>query len=351
MVEAAEVKRANWLELFFDLVFVYAIAKATHVIAVPHDGQVPLEDYGLFLLIMIPVWWAWTGHTLFTNRFDTGDTTHRLLTLAQMLAALFLAAFINPDFDMTYSGFLFSYLAIRLLLVAMYLRAGAKRPEITPVTRPMSAGFGLGLLVVACSCFFEPPWRYGVLYAGIFIEFMTPILLRSRLSAIPVDGHHLPERFGLLTIILFGESVVALGSPLSQGHLTSGSIAAVVVGFFVLSAAWWVYFVLTDEKLVGHDLGNGQRIIYGHLPLYAGLAVLANFVRFGADAALSTRAHFAMGGFGLALFLGALGFIHGWATLCENPRVRLAILVLLAGAAAVLGLGALGVEAAGGASH
>ncbi|MDA0702956.1 MAG: low temperature requirement protein A [Proteobacteria bacterium] len=351
MTEEPEVKRANWLELFFDLVFVYAIAKATHVIATPHGGQVPLEDYGLFLLIMIPVWWAWTGHTLFTNRFDTGDSTHRMLTLAQMLAALFLAAFINPDFDATYTGFLLSYLAIRLLLIAMYLRVGSKRPGIAPITKPMSMGFGLGLVVVACSCFFDPPWRYAVLYAGIFIEFMTPILLRSRLSTIPVDGHHLPERFGLLTIILFGESVVALGAPLSTGHLSVGSVAAVVVGFVVLSAAWWVYFVLTDEMLVGRDLGNGQRIIYGHLPLYAGLAVLANFVRFGADAALSTGAHLAMGAFGLALFLGALGFIHGAVALCERPRVRLAILVLLAGSAALLGLGALGVEGAGGASH
>ena len=86
------IKRANWLELFFDLVFVFAIAKATHVLAHLHDGHVSLAQYGIFILIMIPVWWAWTGHTMFATRFDTEDTAQRLLTLAQMLAAVFLAA-------------------------------------------------------------------------------------------------------------------------------------------------------------------------------------------------------------------------------------------------------------------
>ena len=58
VTQAGDVKRANWLELFFDLVFVYAIAKATHTIAGPHDGQISAQYYGLFFLIIIPVWWA-----------------------------------------------------------------------------------------------------------------------------------------------------------------------------------------------------------------------------------------------------------------------------------------------------
>ena len=82
--------------------YVFAIAKATHVLVHLHDGHVEWSQYGIFFLIMIPVWWAWTGHTMFATRFDTEDPGQRLLTLAQMLAALFLAAFINPDFDSYY---------------------------------------------------------------------------------------------------------------------------------------------------------------------------------------------------------------------------------------------------------
>ena len=341
MSVADHVKRADWLELFFDLVFVYAIAKTTHVIAHPHGGHIALADYGLFALILVPVWWAWTGHTLFSTRFGNGDTLHRLLTLGQMLGALFLAVFINPDFGATYVGFLLSYLTIRLLLIVMYLRAGSRQPEVTPVTGRMVSGFGLGLLVVASSFLADPPLRYVVLYAGIFIEVLTPILLRSRLTTMPVNTHHLPERFGLLTIILLGESVVALGAPLSEGALSAIGVLAVIVGFIMLSAAWWLYFDLTDRRLVGHHLGHGQRVVYGHLPLYAGLAVLANFGRFAVDPALRIQDHLIMGALGLTLFLGALWFMHGRA-LWVSPCARIAIPVLLTGAGAALLLSRMG---------
>lgn len=341
MSETEKVKKANWLELFFDLVFVYAIAKTTHFIADPHDGRISLEAYGQFALTLIPIWWAWTGHTLLSTRFDTEDVAHRLLTLAQMLGALFLAAFINPDFDATYTGFLLSYLAIRLLLVAMYLRAGFLRHEITPVTTPMASGFGFGLLVAASSFLFDPPTRYVVLYAGIFVEIATPIFLRSRLATVPVNAHHLLERFGLFTIILLGESVVALGAPIGEGALTAASAAAVVVGFVLLSVAWWTYFDLADERIVGLERGHAQRIVYGHLPLYAGLAVLANFTRFALDPALTVLDHLIMGLLGVALFLGALWFIHRRG-LWETSRARIAILVLITGVPILLVLGGLG---------
>jgi len=68
------IKRANWLELLFDLIFVYAVSKATHILAHAHNGHIGFEQYGIFILVMIPIWWAWTGHTLFATRFDTEDT-------------------------------------------------------------------------------------------------------------------------------------------------------------------------------------------------------------------------------------------------------------------------------------
>lgn len=335
MSTAAEVKRANWLELFFDLVFVFAIAKTTHVIAHPHLGHVPLEAYGLFALILIPTWWAWTGHTLYTTRFDTGDTGHRLLTLAQMFAALFLAAFIDPDFDATYHGYLASYLAIRLLLIAMYLRAARGDRAAAPVAHALATGFGIGLVVVSGSLAFDPPWRYGVLYLGIAIEIAAPIALRRRLAVAPVDSHHLPERLGLLTIILLGESVVALGTSMERVEPTIRIAVAALAGFVHLAAGWWVYFALVEERILGRDLGHGQRIIYGHLPLYAGLAISANFVRFGVDPALARWDHAAMGLAGTGLFLGALAFIHG-ADLVRSSRTRVALaLLLIAGGALV----------------
>jgi low temperature requirement protein LtrA len=331
MTEDAPIKRANWLELFFDLVFVWAIAKTTHVIAHPHDGHVPLEAYGLFALILIPVWWAWTGHTLFTTRFDSEDVPHRVLSLAQMLAALFLAAFINPDFDATYYGFLASYLAIRLLIVAMYLRAARLDPAAAPAAHPLSAGFGLGLAVVAASLCFAPPARYVVLYLGIALEMATPIAIRRRLARHPVNPHHLPERLGLLTIILLGESVVALGTAMEHAPPSALPIATVFVGFAYLASAWWIYFCLTEERILGRELGHAQRLVYGHLPLYAGLAMSANFVRFALEPGLRVGDHAAMGAAGAALFVGALAWIHGAEVLRAPTRGALAFFLACGG--------------------
>ena len=335
MSATGEIRRADWLELFFDLVFVWAIAKTTHVIAHPHDGHVAASDYGLFALILIPVWWAWTGHTLYSTRFGRTDVPHRVLSLAQMLAALFLAAFIDPDFDATYQGFLAAYLAIRLLLVVMYLRAARLEPAAAPVARAIAGGFGAGLAVAAASLVFEPPWRYGVLYLGIALEMATPVAIRRRLALHPVDSHHLPERLGLLTIILLGESVVALGSELERAALDAATLATALVGFVHLASAWWIYFCLTEERVIGREQGHAQRLVYGHLLLYAGLAISANFVRFALDPALRVADHAVMGLAGAGLFLGALAAIHGRAVARDAPAVAALALFLACGVALV----------------
>ena len=119
------VRKATWLELFYDLVFVVAIAKAVHALGHAHEGHIPAEYYAKYVLMMVPLWWAWTGHTLFANRFDTDDTLQRLMTFGQMACAISLAVFVDPDFDEHYRGFLFSYAAFRGLLVLMYLRSTA----------------------------------------------------------------------------------------------------------------------------------------------------------------------------------------------------------------------------------
>jgi low temperature requirement protein LtrA len=341
MSQAENIKRADWLELFFDLVFVYAIAKATHTIADPHDGHIAARSYGLFVLIFIPVWWAWTGHTLFSTRFGSNDSTHRILTLAQMLAALFLAAFISPDFDPNYLGFLASYVVVRLLLVGMYMRTAHLDASSAPVAHGLSIGFAIGLAVALCSLFFEAPWRYVVLFAGIAIEIVSPMFLRARLEAFPVDKHHMPERFGLLTIILFGESMVALGGSMSDVAWTMLTVPAAIIGFVVLAAAWWLYFTLTEERIIGTELGHGQRIIYGHLPLYAGLAIIANFVRFAIYPVLSLSDHLIMAVAGAGSFLAALWFLHGAQTF-KLQQAKISVSVFLIGAVVLVILATIG---------
>ena len=321
------IKRANWLELFFDLIFVFAIAKATHVLAHLHDGHMAWSQYGIFVLIMVPIWWAWTGHTMFATRFDTEDTTQRLLTLSQMLAAVFLAAFINPDFGPNYLGFLSSYVALRVLLIFMYIRVAKLNPKAVPVSKSLGVGFSIGLTVALCSLFFEPPWRYVILYAGIAIEIIIPLINRSTLKTISVNSHHMPERFGLLTIILFGESIVVIAAKLGDQAWAATTPLAAVNGFILICAAWWLYFDTHEKEVIGHELGTGQKVLYGHLGIYCGLSIISTSIGFSINGELGFIDHAAMACIGVLTFSGAMYFIYGKNMVATKP-LRISALIL-----------------------
>jgi len=329
------IKKANWLELLFDLIFVYAVSKATHILA--HDGHVGLSQYITFILVMIPIWWIWTGHTLFATRFDTEDTTQRILTLFTMLAVVFWTAFINADFDKYYHGYLLFYVVIRLTLVSMYLNAARKNPLAKPIAKRLGTGFSLGLAVASLSLFFEPPYRYVVLYLGIGIEIITPLLSRHCLKATPVKSHHLPERYGLLTIILLGESVILLATNLTETPWSIIVVITTILGFIIIATLWWLYFDLTEHHTLGKKLGTGQRIIYGHLFVYMGLSSIALFIGYAITMKLGATEHLLLSLFGLFTLFAGLLLIFGWQKIARRAHLRL-YFILLASFALTTGL-------------
>lgn len=299
------VKRANWIELFYDLIFVYAIAQATHILAHAHEGHLSAHQYFIFLLVIIPIWWAWTGHTLFATRFDIGTPIQRILTLFQMLAVVFWATFINVDFDPNYLGYLLFYVLIRSILIFMYWQVCKTHEHATAVAKRLTLGFSVGLLVALSSLFFEAPIRYFVLYLGITIEILTPLLSKEILKKIPVNGHHLPERYGLLTIILLGESVIMLATNLSNTGLNYTNFSASVAGFIMICSLWWIYFDLVENHIINTALSTGQNIIYGHLFIYIGLSMIAVFIGFSLENTLLFSHHLILFFFSfLSLFIG-----------------------------------------------
>ena len=323
------IKRANWLELLFDLIFVYAVSKATHILAHAHAGHIGLGQYITFVLVMIPIWWTWTGHTLYSTRFDTEDRTHRLLTLATMLAVVFWTTFINADFDPYYHGYLFFYILIRLILIVMYWATARSNSIAIPIARRLSTGFLLGLTVASLSLLFEPTYRYLVLYLGIGIEILTPLVSRKVLKAIPVKSHHLPERYGLLTIILFGESVIMLATSLSGEQLNVAMVTAAIAGFILMASLWWLYFDLMDNDVLGQELGTGQHIIYGHLFIYIGLSSIAVYISFAIVPGLHLKDHLLLCAFGISTLSVGLLIAFGWSRLSWSRHWRLYLPVIL----------------------
>lgn len=271
--QAAETERhATWLELFYDLVFVAAVSQLAASL---------LEDYSWggafrFCLLFVPVWWAWVGHTFYLTRFDTADVGHRLLTMAQMAAAASLAVHVPGALGANSAGFALSYAVVRFILVAEYLRAGRHIARVRPLTNRYSAGFGVAAFLWCISVFLPVPWRFGLWGAAFLVDFLTPLTAGQLHVQFPPHLMHLPERFGLFTIIVIGEAVASIVLGISKTGLTVVSAAAGLMGLLVAFSFWWEYFEGAKGAAVRvlearSHVRSYQQWLYSHLPLLMGI--------------------------------------------------------------------------------
>jgi low temperature requirement protein LtrA len=166
------------------------------------------------------------------------------------------------------------------VLVTLYARASRHVPEARRLVRTFLAFFGLAILVWLASLAFDVPWAYVVWGIALCIELAAPIRAWRYLPDAPVDRRHLPERFGLLTLIVLGESVLAVVLGVSKISWDAGSGAAAAMGFLVAAALWWIYFDFLDEgALTARGIFGGLTYTYMNYCVVAGLAALGTGVK------------------------------------------------------------------------
>jgi low temperature requirement protein LtrA len=271
-----EMRRATWLELFFDLVFVAAVSQLANALAAEPTAGRFFEFMGLF----VPVWWAWMGFTFYANRFDTDDLVYRLLMLCAMFGVAALATTIPSVFDGATEGFALAYIAVRIVLVTLYARASRHVPDARALVRTFLTFFSLAILVWAASLAFDAPWAYVLWGFALCLELAAPVWAWRFLPDAPVDRRHLPERFGLLTLIVLGESVLAVVLGVSKISWDTGSAAAAAMGFLVAAALWWIYFDFLDEgALTARGIFGGLTYTYMNYFVVVGLAALGAGVK------------------------------------------------------------------------
>jgi low temperature requirement protein LtrA len=274
--EAESERHVTWLELFYDLVFVAAVAQLARNLGDDYSWLGILR----FFVLFVPVWWAWVGHTFYLTRFDTEDVGHRLLTMAQMAAAASLAVHVPAALGASSAGFALSYAAVRFILVAEYLRAGRHIPAARPLTGRYAAGFGAAASLWAISAMVPVPWRFGLWGLALVVDFLTPLTAGLLHVRFPPHLMHLPERFGLFTIIVIGEAVVSVVMGIGTGGLTFVSGLAGMMGLLVAFALWWGYFEGARGAAVlalsgSRHLWRYQQWLYSHLPLLMGITATA----------------------------------------------------------------------------
>ena len=340
--EQGGVRRASWLELFYDLVFVVIVAELAHTL----EGDISWRGVGGFAALFVPVWWAWVGTTFYSDRFDTDDLVHRLAIGAQMVAAGSMAINIHDGLGETAVGFALSYAAMRGILVLLYLGARVFVPEARALTTHYAIGFALAAAVWGISAFVPPPVRFVLWGLGLLVDFGTPLSAVRLQMRTPIDASHIPERFGLFVIIVLGEAVVSVvqGSAEVAWRLASAGTAA--LGFAIALSLWWIYFDNLNETAVRRLRVAGQIWLYAHLPLV--LSVVAagvdveRLILAAPGAGLAAADRWLLCG-AVALGLAAMAAIHPSSlTTAAALRCEMRARYRLGGAAAALALGAIG---------
>src|SRR5262245_32483336 len=268
-------RKVTWLELFFDLIFVAAVAQVAE----------PLRhDYSLGELVRLTplfalIWWAWTGHTFFSTRFDTDDGVQRGLTFVQIFAVAVMAANAKDALDSRSSaGFAAAYAAVRFVLVAQYLRARHVR-DARSLTMRYVAGHGTAAVLWLGSALLPTPGRFWIWTTAFAIDLGTPWLAVPHNVNAPPDAAHLPERFGLFTLILLGESVVAVMQGMeSQANWPPEAAISAILGMGVPFLICWWYFDRAagrEQHVRSHrDAIRFHVWSYAHFPLCLGIVVL-----------------------------------------------------------------------------
>lgn len=269
-----EERRATWLELFFDLIFVAVISELARNL----NRDLSLSGFLGFLLLFVPIWWSWIGPTFYANLFDTDDLAHRLFTALQMVAVAALAVNVHDGLGKSSAGFALSYTAVRALLVVEFLRAGRYVVAARPLTARVATGSGLAALVWLVSAFVPVPLRFGLWMLALIVDFGT-VITAGKSVHVELAPHtsHLPERFGLFTMIVLGETVLAVVNGVAKQQWNVSSAIAAVFGLSIAFSLWWIYFDnLGGSAILAaracRRIGAYQTWVYMHLPLVIGLA-------------------------------------------------------------------------------
>jgi low temperature requirement protein LtrA len=269
-------RHASWLELFFDLVFVVAITELSTQLVVDHSAGGFLRFAALF----VPVYVAWQGYMAYATRFDTDDLAFRVAYFAAMLAIAAMAVLIDDVARGEHSaGFAVAYVVLRSIMLALYWRAWKAVPEARPLIRFYGLGYATGVGIWVASLAFPTPWRYAVWVLAQIVELSLPPLSTQLHRRIPTSPRHLPERWALFTLIVLGESVVAVAIATADAKWSFASAFAAGLGFAAVAAVWWLYF----DRQAGVVLrGSTMSVVvysYAHVPLLIGLAAMSAGLR------------------------------------------------------------------------
>ncbi len=277
--EVDREERVTPLELFFDLVFVFAITQVTGLMA----AQPTWQGLARGLLVLAALWWAWVAYSWLTNTVDPEEGVARVVVFVSMAAMLIVSLAVPEAFDEHALLFACAYFVVRLMHIALYWEAGRDDPALQGAVARMAPGVTAGPLLLIVASAFDGPAQGVVWCIALVIDYGGVLVAGP--SGWRVSPSHFAERHGLIVIIALGESIVAIGAGgAADIDLAFGEIAAATLAICVLSSLWWAYFDVVApvaERKLTEATGAARAALardsysYLHLPMIAGIVLLA----------------------------------------------------------------------------
>jgi low temperature requirement protein LtrA len=277
-LERSDEHQVTPLELFFDLVFVFAITQVTSLLA--HDPTSGGVIRGM--LVLAALWWAWSVYAWLTSAIDVDEGGVRLVMFASMGAMFGVALAVPGAFGDDAVRFGVAYLLVRLLHLVLSATVARDDPDrLGALLRfAPTAIFGASLLVLAG--FLEGNERIAVWVVALAIDYLGPVVIGVG-QGWRVAPEHFAERHGLIILIALGESMIAIGVGVGL-ELGTGVTVGAALGIVVVSALWWLYFdvaaifargrLIQAQGLELHRLAL-HAYSYLHLPMFAGIVLFA----------------------------------------------------------------------------
>jgi len=264
-------RHATWLELFFDLVLVAAIAQVGHTLV----SAATLAEGLIYLGLIWIIFWVWCGHTIYSTRFDTDDPVFRILTFLNMFTLIVMAVEVHNAAHGHGFVFALAFLGSRLILLLLLARAYYHAKIARNILRIYLFGFSAGAVIWASSLGFHGATAIWIWAFALGLEATVPwIIWRMPSGENNISAEHIPERFGLFTIIVLGENVFAVVKGLEPLNWTLQAIITAGLSFVIAASIWWVYFQHIERMIGRIKLGSGQPYIYSHFPLLAGIVAV-----------------------------------------------------------------------------
>ena len=293
-----EIKRASWIELFYDVAYVALVAQLTYLAAEFHNTLTDFIHVGIIAYAIFVAWWATTANR---NLQPDEDRADKFMLQIQMVGAFMLSLTMNNVFSGEYFGFFATLGVLRLSQTLMLVRMYVNHPHTRPKTYNMLEGFTIagGLWLAAA---FAPVEYYLLLaFSALVTEVLIPLTRGKGNTKRYLNVYHLQERLGLFLMLVIGESMIVVALSNSAKSLAVAPMTVVFSGLGMMIALWWLYFEHSDRH-AGVRPKNLFLFLHAHGFLYVSIILISvayKLILTGKDPVVSLN----------FLLLGSMGIV------------------------------------------